>query len=146
MAEPYVLLPLKKYQSLNKLPNPEPPAKITKTKDADDNDDDDDDDDNDETSLKDRSISDGDVPLGKDITDVYRLNQFKKMLKQSDPDIEKQFPNLDSLITLSLSRNSRKKVDNEKEFFDFIFKNNLLELVKNKTKIRHYYPRWFSLV
>ena len=78
----------------------------------------------------------------KELKNTYRATQIKKMLKQ----IEKistskeltKLENLDALIQLALG-SSKKTIPNEKQFFTFLFENNLGHFVRNRNKINLYY-------
>ena len=78
----------------------------------------------------------------KELKNTYRGTLIKKMLKQ----IEKistskeltSLENLDALIQLALG-SSKKTIPNEKQFFTFLFENNLGHFVRNQNKINLYY-------
>ena len=55
--------------------------------------------------------------------------------------------NIDMLIKAALNQ-SRKKLLNEEEFFNFLFSNGLGHLVKNRFKIDLYFPdkdNWYHI-
>ena len=76
---------------------------------------------------------------------------MKKLLKHIEKKNGSQditsLENLEQLIKCALS-NSCKKLANEKEFFDFLFANNLAHFVKNRSKINQYYhnsSNWYEV-
>ena len=85
---------------------------------------------------------------GKNLTSDIRANQVKKLLEElqsKGPTPLNRFSNLAELVADSLSQ-SRKEKPNEKEFYNFMFQNNLAHMIKNKAKAERYYKySWFNL-
>ena len=87
----------------------------------------------------------------KDVKVKYRSTQIKKLLQHIEKKDGAQkissLENLDDLIKCALG-NSKKTLPNEKEFFNFLFENNLAHFVKNRSKISQYYDKatnWFEV-
>ena len=87
----------------------------------------------------------------KELKDIYRATQIKKVLKQMEKTSNSKeisdLENLDALIKCALGT-SRKKIANEKEFFTFLFENNLGHFVRNRAKINLYYKfkdNWWTI-
>ena len=87
----------------------------------------------------------------KELKNIYRATQIKKVLKQiektsNSKDIS-ELENLDSLIKSALG-SSKKVLSNEKQFFTFLFENNLGHFVRNRNKINLYYKfkdNWWTV-
>ena len=87
----------------------------------------------------------------KELKNTYRTNQIKNLLKKiehtnNSKDIT-ELENLDSLIKLALG-SGKKKIANEKQFFTFLFENNLGHFVRNRNKINLYYKfkdNWWTV-
>ena len=87
----------------------------------------------------------------KELKNTYRGAQIKKVLKQiektsNSKDIS-ELENLDSLIKSALG-SSKKVLSNEKQFFTFLFENNLGHFVRNRNKINLYYKfkdNWWTV-
>ena len=56
-----------------------------------------------------------------------------------------QLPNLEALINNALSQ-GKKPLVNEKEFYQFLFNNNLSEFVRNRHQIRKWYKASWYLI
>ena len=87
----------------------------------------------------------------KELKNMFRATQIKKVLKQiertSNSEGITNLENLDSLIK-SLLGTSKKILPNEREFFTFIFENNLGHFCRNRSKIDLYYKfkdNWWSV-
>ena len=87
----------------------------------------------------------------KELKNMFRATQIKKVLKQiertSNSEGITNLENLDSLIK-SLLGTSKKILPNEREFFEFIFENNLGHFCRNRSKIDLYYKfkdNWWSV-
>ena len=87
----------------------------------------------------------------KELKNSYRSTQIKKILKQierkSNSKNISELENLDSLLKCALG-SSKKILANEKQFFDFLFENNLGHFVRNRNKINLYYKfkdNWWSV-
>lgn len=78
---------------------------------------------------------------GKDLKslDFRRMKTLVKDLPGYENFKEKD---LNALIKQCLSK-SRKKVPNEKLFYDFLVKNNLVYHIKNKHKVKEHLPSWY---
>ena len=87
----------------------------------------------------------------KELKNTYCSVQIKKVLKQIERTNNSNnittLENLDSLLKSALG-SSKKILPNEKQFFDFLFENNLGHFVRNRNKINLYYKfkdNWWSV-
>ena len=75
---------------------------------------------------------------------IHTLKQIEKTTNSKDITA---LENLDSLIKSALG-SSKKVLSNEKQFFTFLFENNLGHFVRNRNKINLYYKfkdNWWSV-
>ena len=98
-----------------------------------------------------KSTSEDSGKKKKDVKVKYRATQIKKLLhhieKMDGPHKIASLENVEDLIKSALG-NSRKTLANEKEFFNFLFANNLGHFVKNRSKIALYYDKalnWYEV-
>ena len=87
----------------------------------------------------------------KEVKMKYRAAQIKKLLhhveKKNGSEKITSLENLEELIKCALG-NSRKTLQNEEMFFNFLFENNLAHFVKNRYKISKYYDQasnWYEV-
>ena len=87
----------------------------------------------------------------RDKVKTYRTVQVRKLLQyikrmDNSQDIT-TLENLDELIKSALG-GSRRILENEEKFFNFLFENNLAHFVKNRSKINIYYKahdNWYEI-
>lgn len=87
----------------------------------------------------------------KELKNTFRATQIKKLLslieKKSNSKEVSTLENLDSLIKSALGT-GQKILPNEKQFFTFLFENNLGHFVRNRKKINLYYKfkdNWWAV-
>ena len=88
--------------------------------------------------------------IGKNQVQNLRANQIRKLLslikKVIGSDEILQLENLEDLIKNALSQ-SKKKLANQQEFYDFLFQNNLAHYVRNRHAIAQFYNKtpWYLI-
>ena len=88
--------------------------------------------------------------IGKNQVQTLRANQIRKLLglikKVIGSDEILQVENLEDLIKNALSQ-SKKKLANQQEFYDFLFQNNLAHYVRNRHAIAQFYNKtpWYLI-
>ena len=71
---------------------------------------------------------------------------FNKLLQALEKyqETSLEIPNLKQLVKASLGQ-SKRKLPNEDLFYKLILQHQLFHLVRNKNKIRQFYPMWFRV-
>lgn len=118
----YLAIPLSKWKQLQDHHNSKPPVPVQQEQEV--------------------ALPPSPPVLGKNVIKEVRGRQVNKLLNLLETyKGQFDFENIQELVADCLARNTRRTLDNEKDFYLALFATPLAQLVRNRTKIDRYHKK-----